>query len=327
MNMRLPIALTMGEPAGIAPEITAQAWSVRDREELSPFFVIGDPSLYKDDVPVQEIEDPLEVVNVFEKALPFLPLKLNKKAVAGRLDEANAPCVIESIRCAVDFVLQGRAAALVTNPIHKSILKTAGFDFPGHTEFLAHLCGGNYKSVMMLSAKGLNVVPLTIHEALADVPFLMSQDRIVETSKIILTALQKDFGFEKPRLAIAGLNPHAGENGQFGKEEIEIISPAIETLKNEGHDVSGPYSADTMFHNEARAHYDAALCMYHDQALIPVKTLDFHGGVNITLGLPIVRTSPDHGTALDIAGQGKARSDSLIAAILKADEIVGLRRR
>ncbi len=317
-----PIALTMGEPAGIAPEITAAAWRDRAEKNLPPFFVIGDPGLYADHVPVQEIESPQEASAVFEAALPVLPLSLNKSVKAGTPFVENAPCVIESIEKAVRYALEGEVSAIVTNPIQKSVLTQAGFAFPGHTEFLADLCAGNLHPVMMLASKGLKVVPLTVHTALANVPSLITQEIITETARIVLNALKSDFGLKSPRLAVAGLNPHAGEAGQFGREEIDIIQPAIETLKNEGHDVSGPHSADTMFHEEARKNYDAALCMYHDQALIPLKTLDFHGGVNITLGLPIVRTSPDHGTALEISGKGQAKPDSLMAALFKLSEIV-----
>ncbi len=323
MTRQKPLVLTMGEPAGIGPEITAAAWQRRAEKKLPPFFVVGDPSLYE--IPVSEIEDPAQAIDLFKQALPVFPLKLKGKNKPGVLNPENAPCVIESIEKAVSFVQEGKASGIVTNPIHKNILHEAGFEFPGHTEFLAHLCGNHHQPVMMLMAKNLRVVPLTIHVPLAGVPGVISKQSIIEKAKIILSSLQTDFGLKAPRLAVAGLNPHAGESGQFGREEIEIISPAIETLKKDGHKVSGPYSADTMFHDEARAEYDAVLCMYHDQALIPVKTLDFHGGVNITLGLPIIRTSPDHGTALEIAGKGVARPDSLMTALLKAAEIVGYR--
>ena len=316
-----PLALTMGDPSSIAPEITAAAWHAHDEKNLPSFFVIGDPALYEDICPVQTIETPGQTQDIFEKALPVLPIALAQKAQPGALNPANTNAVLDSINRAVSFAQSGEARGIVTNPIHKAALQDSGFGFPGHTEYLAHLCGGNITPVMMLAAQDLRVVPLTIHMALADVPAALTKDKIIETAIIILKALKTDFGISNPCLAVAGLNPHAGESGAFGREEIDIISPAIQTLKNSGFNVNGPYSADTLFHEEARASYDAVLCMYHDQALIPLKTLDFHGGVNITLGLPIIRTSPDHGTALDIAGRGIARPDSLIAAIQKASDL------
>ncbi len=309
----LPLALTMGDPAGIAPEITLKAWQGRNNWNLPPFFVIGDPALYDG---AQQITSPARAIDVFKDALPVLPLALNAKANPGVLDSANAPPVLESIRRAVAFCESGEAAAIVTNPIHKAILKKSGsFDFPGHTEYLAHLTNSKTPPVMMLAAKELRVVPLTIHMALKDVPQNITQDLICATARTINVAL------DNPRIAVAGLNPHAGEEGAFGTEEIEIIVPAIERLKAEGLKISGPHSGDTLFHADMRRTYDVALCMYHDQALIPLKTLDFHGGVNVTLGLPIIRTSPDHGTALGIAGQGVANPQSLVQALLLAESL------
>jgi 4-hydroxythreonine-4-phosphate dehydrogenase len=320
--MTKPLALTMGEPAGIGPEIKMTAWREAKAKAIPPFFVIGDPALYDG---CQEIETPEEALAVFKKNLPVLPLKLRHKAKAGTLDAANAEAVIQSIEQAVAFCHVDRASAVVTNPIHKAVLKEANFEHPGHTEFIAHLCG-NITPVMMLAAKDLRVVPLTVHIALKDVPESITQKLIVEKTRIVNAALKQDYGLEKPRIALAGLNPHAGEEGQFGREDIEVLKPAIAQLQSEGIAITGPHPADTLFHEEARARYDIALCCYHDQALIPLKTLDFHGGVNVTLGLPIVRTSPDHGTALDIAGKGMARADSLIAALKMAAKIASVRR-
>ncbi len=309
----LPLALTMGDPAGIAPEITLKAWEGRNNWNLPTFFVIGDPALYDG---AQPITSPAQAIEVFKDFLPVLPLALNAKATPGVLDSANAPAVLESIRRAVAFCERGEASAIVTNPIHKSILKKSGlFYFAGHTEYLAHLTHSKTAPVMMLAAKGLRVVPLTIHMPLKDVSHTITGDLICATARTINVAL------DHPRIAVAGLNPHAGEEGAFGTEEIDIIAPAIERLKAEGLRISGPYSGDTLFHADRRKTYDVALCMYHDQALIPLKTLDFHGGVNVTLGLPIIRTSPDHGTALSIAGQGVANPQSLVQAFLLAESL------
>jgi 4-hydroxythreonine-4-phosphate dehydrogenase len=276
-----PIALTMGDPAGIGPEIAAKAMAA-----------VGDR------IPIRFLAD--------EAAL--------QNAVPGDAATSDAMAVIRSIERAVALVQAGEASAVVTCPIAKKTLTAAGFAFPGHTEFLAHLTGAA-RSVMMLAVDGLRVVPVTIHEPLASVPGHLTQDLIVETARITANALKRDFGLENPRLAMAGLNPHAGEGRTLGHEEFEVITPAIEQLRAEGIIVTGPHAADSMFHAAARARYDAAICMYHDQALIPIKTIDFDGGVNVTLGLPIVRTSPDHGTAFDIAGKNVANPASLIAAI------------
>jgi 4-hydroxythreonine-4-phosphate dehydrogenase len=256
-----------------------------------------------------------------------LPVALAAEIVPGRIDQRNSAAVVDSIRKSVGLVRRGEASALVTNPIQKSALYAAGFPFPGHTEFLEHLAGQPFRSTMMLACKELKVVPVTIHDALASAIRSLSLERIVAAATATDAALRRDFGFMSPRLAVAGLNPHAGEEGSMGREEIEIITPAVDALRTAGIDATGPLPPDTMFTPRARQRYDAAICMYHDQALIPLKTIDVDGGVNITLGLPFVRTSPDHGTALDLAGTGRAEPGSLIAAITTAAEIVGHREQ
>jgi 4-hydroxythreonine-4-phosphate dehydrogenase len=326
--MTAPLALTIGEPAGIGGEITLKAWLARKAENLAPFFVFDVPerlerlaATLRLDVPIHVIAAPEEALAVFATSLPVLPIALPHPVVAGKPDPANAPAVIAAIASAVDFVRRGRAAAIVTNPIQKETLYAAGFRHPGHTEYLAELAGG-LTPVMMLAGPGLRVVPVTIHQPLrAAIAALRTAD-IVTAGKITAAALQRDFGIAHPRLAVAGLNPHAGENGTIGREEIDIIAPAVEALRALGIDVTGPAPADTLFHAAARRRYDAAICMYHDQALIPLKTIDFDRGVNITLGLPFIRTSPDHGTACDIAGKGIANADSLIAALALAGTLV-----
>jgi 4-hydroxythreonine-4-phosphate dehydrogenase len=322
-----PIALSMGEPAGIGPEITLKAWLERKAENLPAFFAVGAPSLYRDlaaaldlDVTVAEIASPADAAPAFARALPVLPIPLTAKVEAGKLAPANAPAVMRAIDIACDFALSGAASAIVTNPIHKRALYEAGLEVPGHTEYLAGRTGGA-TPVMMLSCPGLRVVPVTVHNALKAVPALLTTAMIVEKGAILARALKRDFGIARPHVAVAGLNPHAGEEGHIGREEIDVIAPALDAIRAEGAEVTGPLPPDTMFHAAARARYDAALCMYHDQALIPLKTIDFERGVNTTLGLPIVRTSPDHGTALDIAGRGVAHPGSLIEAIRLAHEI------
>jgi 4-hydroxythreonine-4-phosphate dehydrogenase len=317
----LPLALTMGEPAGIGAEITLKAWRGRDGT-LPCFFTIDDPDRLRAaaaalslDVPVRAIDRPSQALEAFATGLPVLPAPLPRPAAPGRLDPANAPAVLESIKRAVRLVMSGEAAAVVTNSIHKKVLYEAGFEHPGHTEYLAALAGGGAKPVMMLAGAGLRVVPVTIHVSLRTALDSLSTEAIVSTGKIVANALRGDFGVARPRLAVAGLNPHAGEEGSLGREDIEIVAPAVAALRGMGIDAMGPMPPDTMFHEAARAHYDAALCMYHDQALIPLKTLAFDTGVNVTLGLPFVRTSPDHGTALNIAGKGVANPASLIEAI------------
>lgn len=308
-----PIALTSGDPSGIGPELAIKAWE-NLRAEL-PFFLLADPSHLPADAPISLIQDPSEAVSASAGGLPLLPHTFAAPARPGLPDPANAQGVIDVIARAVDLVQTGQASALCTNPIHKKALKDgAGFAYPGHTEFLAALAGVE-RVVMMLASDTLRVVPVTIHIALADVPSALNADLLGATIRIAREGLIRDFGIARPRLAVAGLNPHAGEGGAMGREEIDLIAPVIESLRAEGFDLSGPQSADTMFHASARAGYDAAICMYHDQALIPIKTLAFDEGVNVTLGLPFIRTSPDHGTAYDIAGKGIANPSSLIAAL------------
>ncbi len=324
----------MGEPGGIGAELALKAWLAREAHALPAFMVIDEPARLAAvakalglDCPIVEITAPGEAAARFDSALPVLPLGLSVVATPGQAEAKNAPAVIESIERAVRLVRNGDASAIVTSPIQKQSLYEAGFKYPGHTEFLAALAGGDSPPVMMLACEMLRVVPVTIHLPLAKAVAALSRQAIEHCGRVTAAALQRDFGIARPRLAVAGLNPHAGEAGSLGREEIEIIKPAIETLRREGLDVTGPAPADTLFHAGARAHYDAALCMYHDQALIPLKTIDFDGGVNVTLGLPFVRTSPDHGTALDIAGRGVARPVSLIAALKLGRRMAEARRR
>ena len=314
-----PLALTMGDPAGVGGELTAKAWELL-RPKGPAFFAIDDPArLAAYGVPVREIAAPDEAVAVFGTALPVLAERLAVPAVPGRPDAANAGAVIRSIEHAVRLAQAGRARAVVTNPIAKSVLYRAGFQYPGHTEFLGALTGCALP-VMMLANDFVRVVPVTVHVSLRAALDLLSTALIVDTARVAAAAMRRA-GIASPRLAMAGLNPHAGEAGAMGDEEGSMIQPAIDALRGEGIDVSGPWPPDTMFTPAARARYDVAICMYHDQALIPLKTLDMASGVNVTLGLPIVRTSPDHGTAFDIAGQGIADPSSLIAAIKLAGEM------
>jgi 4-hydroxythreonine-4-phosphate dehydrogenase len=327
-----PLALTIGEPAGIGGEIALKAW-LAGGERVPPFYLIDDPERVAAlanrlgwAVPVRPIATPEEAPAVFATALPVAPVGGSLRGRPGCPDPADAPAVIGAIRTAVADVRAGRAAALVTNPIHKDTLYRAGFPHPGHTEFLAELAGIAHAPVMMLACPELRVVPVTIHLALRRAIETLDAAKIVHAGRVTAAALRRDFGIAEPVLAVAGLNPHAGEAGGLGREEIEIVGPAIAELQQAGIDARGPLAADTMFHAAARRGYDAALCMYHDQALIPIKTIDFDGGVNVTLGLPFVRTSPDHGTAFAIAGQGVARADSLIAALRLAAELAARRR-
>jgi 4-hydroxythreonine-4-phosphate dehydrogenase len=315
----------MGDPAGIGPEITLRTWLAGRSRRC--FVWIGCASLLEEtaealklSVPVRRIGKSREAAEIWPHALPVLDCPLPAPVTPGVPSAGSAPAVIGSIEKAVALVQQGEAAAVVTNPIAKSVLQAAGFPYPGHTEFLAKL-GGINRPVMMLASPLLRVVPITIHIPLAEVPNRLTTDLIVETARITHAGLKRHFGLTRPRLALSGLNPHAGEDGRMGREEQTVIAPAIRRLRDEGMDVSGPLPADTMFHPGARDRYDVALCMYHDQALIPIKTLDFAGGVNVTLGLPFIRTSPDHGTAFDIAGQGVADAASLLAALSLADEM------
>jgi 4-hydroxythreonine-4-phosphate dehydrogenase len=320
-NLRSPFAMTMGDPAGIGPELALMAWLQRATID-APFFVLADPDALRQlaqrlglNVPIAIVE-PRRAVETFD-ALPVVPLRAPAAAAAGKPDAAFAPATIESIERAVGYVRSGEACAIVTNPIAKHVLYDAGFAYPGHTEFLGALAapwGSRSQPVMMLWSRELSVVPVTIHIPINEVPAALTRDLIVSTAHIVATDLRERFGVARPRLAIAGLNPHAGEGGALGREEIETIGPAIAQLQADGLDATGPHPADTMFHAAARARYDVALTMYHDQGLIPIKTLAFDTGVNVTLGLPFVRTSPDHGTAFDIAGKGLANPASLIEA-------------
>jgi len=319
-----PIALSIGEPAGIGPEIAAKAWS-RLGSTL-PFFVIGDAGhLSGLGVPVQTIARAADAVSASAHGLPVLNHPFPAPARPGLPAPENAAAVIDVIARGVDLVMQGEAAALCTAPIHKKALHDgAGFRFPGHTEYLAHLAGVD-RVVMMLACPELRVVPATIHIPISEVPGALTSDLLSDTIRITHAALIRDFGVQAPRIAVAGLNPHAGEGGAMGREDIDLITPVLEALRAEGLALSGPHSADTMFHAGARAGYDAAVAMYHDQALIPIKTLDFAGGVNVTLGLPFIRTSPDHGTAFDIAGQDRADPTSLVAALKLARDMAASR--
>lgn len=307
-NALAPIALTCGEPAGIGPEIAASLW--HDAADLPPFFLIGDPDHLPPGTPHVIIDAPGAAAQAMARGLPVLRHDFTGPRVPGQPQPAQARDVIAVIARAVALVQAGAAAAVCTLPIHKKALKDgAGFGFPGHTEYLAHLAGAS-DVVMMLACDALRVVPATIHIPLAAVPAALTPAGLETTIRITHAALIRDFGIAAPRLAVAGLNPHAGEGGAIGTEEIRWIAPLLDRLRAEGLDIAGPLSADTMFHPAARARYDAAIAMYHDQALIPIKTLDFAGGVNVTLGLPFIRTSPDHGTAFDIAGQGLADATS-----------------
>jgi 4-hydroxythreonine-4-phosphate dehydrogenase len=314
-----PLILTMGEPAGIGAEITAGAW--RALHGSGPCFALIDDATRDFGVPVARISAPEEAGAVFGQALPILHRPLAVPVVPGQPNPAHAGAVIAAIEEAVALATSGRASGVVTNPIQKASLTAAGFPHPGHTEFLGELAGLGVPPVMMLACPELRVVPVTVHEALAKAIARLTPEMIIATSRIVAAALKRDFGIAAPRLAVAGLNPHAGEAGTMGREEIDIIAPAIATLRAEGIDARGPMPPDTMFTALARPGYDAAICLYHDQALIPIKTIDMAGGVNVTLGLSIIRTSPDHGTALDIAGKGLADPASLIAAIRLAGEL------
>ncbi len=319
-----PLALTLGEPAGIGPDIALLAWLRRDEFKLPPFYLLGDAAFIARraralglNVPVAEIGT-AEAYVAFAQALPVAATSKHATAEPGKPDASSADAAIASIRQAVGDVVAGRAAALVTNPIAKSVLYRAGFEHPGHTEFLAELAASNGKTpqpVMMLWSPALAVVPVTIHLSLREAIAQLSTDLIVSTARIVAAGLQNRFGIARPRLALSGLNPHAGEDGSLGSEDKAIVAPAVEILRGKGIDARGPLPADTMFHEAARKTYDCAICMYHDQALIPIKTIAFDDGVNVTLGLPFIRTSPDHGTAFDIAGTGRANPASLIAAL------------
>jgi 4-hydroxythreonine-4-phosphate dehydrogenase len=329
--MSRPLALTLGEPAGIGPDITLMVWARRQELKLPVFYVVADPDGLARrakrlglTVPI-ETATPATAASVFSRALPVVPLGLPATAEPGKPDATSAPAAIRSIDRAVADVIAGLASAVVTNPIAKSVLYKAGFKEPGHTEYLAKLSfeatGNPAWPVMMLWSPEVAVVPVTIHVPFKDVPQLLTRDLVFETGRVVARDLIERFGIARPRLAFAGLNPHAGEDGTIGKEDATIVRPAIERLIDDGIDARGPLPGDTMFHEAARRTYDAALCMYHDQALIPIKTLAFDHAVNTTLGLPFVRTSPDHGTAFDIAGTGRADPSSLVAALRLAERL------
>jgi len=324
-----PLALTLGDPAGIGPDVALLAYARRERDGIPPFVLIGDETVLAQrakalglSVPITKVAEPGDATGVFQDALPVLPIAGAGTIKAGRPSVAAMDAVKRSIETAVALVQDGEARAVVTNPVSKSHLYQAGFEFPGHTEYLAALASGDGKllhPVMMLVAGPFKVVPTTIHIPLKDVERTLTRDLLLETIEITDRDLRRFFGYAQPRLAVSGLNPHAGEEGSLGREEVETIEPALAAARAKGIDVSGPYPADTLFHAAARERYDAAICMYHDQALVPFKTLAFEEGVNVTLGLPFVRTSPDHGTAFDIAGTGRANPRSLIEALRLAD--------
>ncbi len=330
------MAVSCGEPAGIGPDIIAMAWTARRRRRLPVFFVLGDPEQLAMriarlglDVPLAACE-PDQAPAVFADHLPVVPLDAPLGESPGRVEPGNAAGVIEAIDRAVTLTLAGKARAVVTAPIAKKPLYEAGFDHPGHTEYLAALAARHtdaaMRPVMMIAGPHLKTIPVTIHIPLAAVPGTLTKELIVETGRIADRDLKTRFGIASPRLAVAGLNPHAGEGGALGSEDAEIVAPAVARLRGQGIAATGPLPADTMFHAAARAGYDVALCMYHDQALIPAKALDFDEGVNVTLGLPFIRTSPDHGTAFAIAGTGAARPDSFMAALTMADRMAGRSR-
>jgi 4-hydroxythreonine-4-phosphate dehydrogenase len=328
-----PLALTLGEPAGIGPDLALAIWRRRMELDLPAFYLIGDPAFLKDraaqlglDVPLVSVT-PAAATAAFHSALPVVAIDVAVSAQSGRPDRSSAPAAVASIRRAVADVMAGSAAAVVTNPVAKNVLYNWGFAEPGHTEFLAKLVqeatGKILRPVMMLWSPELAVVPVTIHLPLREIFGQLTTDLVVETGRIVARDLTARFRLAHPRLAVAGLNPHAGEAGTLGEEDSAIVAPAVARLVAEGIDAKGPLPADSLFHERARASYDAALCMYHDQALIPIKTLAFDHAVNVTLGLPFVRTSPDHGTAFDIAGTGRADPASLIAALRLAARLAG----
>lgn len=328
----MPLAVTMGEPAGIGVELIGMAWQARTHRGLAPFYCHGDDEFIAArfaacgmDVPVEEISAPHEALARFNEGLPVVPLSRSVRsgyAQAPAVDDAAS--VVQSIERAVDDVIDGKAGAVITAPVQKETLYAAGFAFPGHTEFLGELArrrGLDARPVMMLACDELRVVPVTIHVPLRNVPVLLTVDAIVETAEIVARDLIGRLRIPSPRLAVTGLNPHAGEGGHIGSEDRDIIAPAIDVLRSRGLAATGPHPGDTLFHPAARAGYDAAICMYHDQALIPIKTIAFDESVNVTLGLPFVRTSPDHGTALMLAGTGTANPSSFIAALHMADRM------
>jgi 4-hydroxythreonine-4-phosphate dehydrogenase len=327
-----PLALSLGDPAGIGPELIAEAWARRESERLPPFFAVGGVRLLAAaaearglSVPLEPIAAPAEAANVFARALPVLG-ELDGVYRPGEPDSDGARLAFASLEAAVGLAIVGSAGGVVTGPIAKARLAEVGFHFPGQTEYIAHRCGvAAQDAVMMLAGPRLRTVPLTVHVALARVPELLSVDLIRRRATIAAAALRRDFGIDNPRIAVAALNPHAGEDGKFGDEEARVIAPAIAALIEAGIAATGPHPADALFAPHMRDSFDVALCMSHDQALIPLKALDFDSGVNVTLGLPVVRTSPDHGTAFAIAGTGKADAGATIAAIRMAGECAARR--
>lgn len=324
-----PLAVALGDPAGIGPEIVCKAWEARHQEALPPFFAVGDirsiEAIWTG--PVERIASPAETLAIFDRALPLLSVEDGGEIAPGEPNLEGARCSLDSLEVATGLTRSGAASALVTGPVSKAQLYAIGFTHPGQTEFVAERCGISGENVvMMLAGPDLRVVPVTTHMPLIEVARTLSVDVIVAKARTTVRALQRSFGIDAPRLAFAGFNPHAGENGALGSEEIELIEPAIELLREEGVNAFGPLAADTMFHARARRDYDVAICLYHDQALIPLKTLYFDQGVNMTLGLPIVRTAPDHGTAFAIAGHGKAHPGAMIAAIKVAAQAVTQRK-
>ena len=335
MTQQKPLVVSMGEPAGIGPDIILSAWTKRKDYDVPCFYVVGNQTCLQAraellglKVPLTSIKTPIDCAEHFETALPVFESMPLCPVQAGQLNPDHGAFVVDAIKQGITAIANNQASGLVTAPIHKANLYQTGFAFPGHTEYLAYLSeklfGRRVHPVMMLASDLLKVVPLTIHVPLKDVPGLLTQSLIIETIQIVSKDLQSRFGINHPRIFLTGLNPHAGEEGTMGREEIEIITPAIEQLKQQGLNVSGPYSADTCFHAKARQQYDVIIAMYHDQALIPIKSLSFDEGVNVTLGLPFIRTSPDHGTALSIAGTGKADPLSFICALKMAAQQVSL---
>jgi 4-hydroxythreonine-4-phosphate dehydrogenase len=323
-----PIAVSIGDPAGIGPEVLAKAWMRRREEGLLPFFAIGDPRSIAIvwDGPLRKIENPGDALGCFDEALPIMEVEDAGEIIPGQPNMPGARCAIVSLEIAVGLARSGAACAIVTGPVSKAELYAIGFTHSGQTEFVAERCGVSSANVaMMLAGPSLRTVCITTHVPLAQVPDLLTVDLVTARARVAARGLQRDFGIQSPRIALAGFNPHAGEGGALGREEIDILMPAVEQLREEGIDIVGPLAGDTMFHPRARALYDAALCTYHDQALIPLKTLHFDEGVNMTLGLPIVRVAPDHGTAFGIAGQDKANPGATIAAIRMAGEAAARR--
>lgn len=325
----LPLAVSLGDPAGIGPEVVAKCWDHRERFGLLPFVAVGDPRALAAvwDGPIATIDDPREAESAFDVGLPILVVPASSSCTPGQPTTPGAHGALDALELAVGLTRSGTASAVVTGPVSKEQLYGIGFTHPGQTEFIAERCGVSASNVaMMLAGPTLRTVPVTTHVPLAEVPGLLTAALIESRARAALRGLQRNFGIADPRLAIAALNPHAGEGGALGREEIEIIEPAIAVLKSEGWRVTGPHSPDSMFHAAARSSYDAALCMYHDQALIPLKALHFEEGVNITLGLPIVRTSPDHGTAFDIAGSDRADPRAMAAAMRAAASAAAIRQ-